>query len=58
MITVKLENATAIQLAQFCKRAFPERIKPFTADEAEAYKMMKALDVLREALKDQGVFPR
>jgi hypothetical protein len=58
MITVQLDEATAAQLAQFCKRALIERVEPFSADEAEARKMMKALGVLRGALKDRGFAPR
>jgi hypothetical protein len=58
MITVKLDEATATQLAQFCKRTMIERVEPFASDEAEAVKMMKALDSLGEALQDQGFDPR
>jgi hypothetical protein len=58
MITINLDNATAAKLAQFCKRAMLERVEAFAADEAEAYKMMKALDGLKKALADQGFAPR
>jgi hypothetical protein len=58
MITINLDNTTAAQLAEFCKRAMPERVEAFAADEAEAYNMMKALDGLKEALADQGFDPR
>jgi hypothetical protein len=58
MITVKLDEATATQLAQFCKRAMIERVEPFASDEGEAYEMMKAIEELGEALKDRGFEPR
>jgi hypothetical protein len=58
MIAINLDKATAAQLSQFCKRAMIERVGPFAADRVEASKMMKALDVLRAALEDQGFAPR
>jgi hypothetical protein len=58
MIAVKLDEATVKQLARFCKRAMIERVEPFAADEAEAIKMLKALDALGAALADQGFAPR
>jgi hypothetical protein len=57
-ITVKLDEHTAMRLAQLCKRAIVERIEPFAANEAEACEMMKAIDALHNALYDQGFDPR
>jgi hypothetical protein len=58
MITVKIDGAAAARLAVFCKRATPGRVEPFAAGEAEAREMMRALDALRGALRDQGFDPR
>jgi hypothetical protein len=58
MITVQIDESTATQLAMFCKRATIERVGPFSADEGEAYEMMKALEDLRLILQEQGYFFR
>jgi hypothetical protein len=58
LITLQLDETTATQLAQLCKRAIIERVEPFAADEAEAYEMTQALDALRDALQSQGFAPR
>jgi hypothetical protein len=58
MITIKLDEVTAMQLAQFCKRAINERVKSFSANETETNEMMKALNTLREELLKEGFNPR
>jgi hypothetical protein len=58
MIVLRVEEKTAKQLALLCKRAMPERVRPFAADTAEAGAMLLALEDLGRALEDQGFAPR
>jgi hypothetical protein len=58
VITLQLDETTAAQLAQFCKRANCERVEPFAANAIELGAMLRALNALREALKSQGFDPR
>jgi hypothetical protein len=58
MIVLRVEERTAKQLAQLCKRAMPERMEPFAADAAEAGAMLLALEDLGRALEEQGFAPR
>jgi hypothetical protein len=46
------------KLALLCKRSIVERVMPFAEDEAEARKMMRALNKLRYELADRGFAPR
>jgi hypothetical protein len=54
----EISSTTATQLATLCKRAFFERVLPFAADEAEAHKMLRALEELSKVLAEQGFSPR
>jgi hypothetical protein len=58
MIVLRVEEQTAKRLALLCKRAMPERVKPFAADAAEAGAMQLALEDLGRALEEQGFAPR
>jgi hypothetical protein len=58
MITVTVEATTAKRLALLCKRAMPERVRPFAADSVEACAMLLALGHLGAALEKQGFAPR
>jgi hypothetical protein len=58
MITVAMDEKTAKTLALLCKRAMPERVRPFAADTTEACAMLLALEELGAALEKQGFAPR
>jgi hypothetical protein len=58
MITVRIKETAAAQLAQFCKRAFFQRVKVFASNETETCLMTEALEELRAALEEQGFSPR
>ncbi|MBO9136900.1 hypothetical protein J5289_21685 [Rhizobium sp. B230/85] len=57
-IQIELDDIQALALANFCKRAFIERVQPFSQSENEAWQMVYAIDALRFALEKAGWFPR
>lgn len=57
-IVVELDNNQAEALAQFCKRSFVDRVRPFSASEEEAWQMVDAIGELRAALAKAGWAPR
>lgn len=64
-LTLDLEPEVAWQLAQFCKRvgfsqAFDLTEAHLDREErnARAYQMLRGLDLVAGALRDQGVSPR
>lgn len=58
MVEVKIDDGTAKYLSLFCKRALIDRVRPFSADESEAVKMLEALDNLKLLLEGEGVVAR
>jgi hypothetical protein len=58
LIKLEISETAAAMLALFCKRTIVERVEAFAAHEAEAYKMMKALEDLQRVLEKQGYSPR
>lgn len=57
-IVVELDDSQAEALAQFCKRSFLDRVRPFSASEEEAWQMVDAIAELRVALAKTGWAPR
>jgi hypothetical protein len=55
---VELTDEQALALAELCKRAFIERVRPFAADDAEAWQMLEALEQVGRALAQDGYAPR
>lgn len=57
-IAIELDYTQAEALAQFCKRSFIDRVRPFSASEEEAWQMVYAIQELRHALAEAGFAPR
>jgi hypothetical protein len=57
-ITVTLSDEQAWAFAQFLKRVCFSDYKDRAASQAEAYTMVGAGEVIREALREQGYAPR
>jgi len=57
-MNVELTDEEALALAQMCKRAFFERVRPFAENDAEARLMLSALRSVRDALDYSGFSPR
>lgn len=57
-IVVKLDDSQAEALAQFCKRSFVDRVRPFSSSKDEAWQMVDAIEQLRLALAEAGWSPR
>ncbi|MCB2403567.1 DUF7706 family protein [Rhizobium ruizarguesonis] len=57
-ITLELYDTQAEALAQFCKRSFIDRVRPFSSSEDEAWQMVDAIGELRSALAKAGWAPR
>lgn len=57
-ITVELSEPQAAALSQFVKRVRHDICRELASDDAEAFDMLDALDVIRAALSDAGYSPR
>lgn len=57
-ITVELSEPQAAALAQFVKRMRHDIARGIASDDAEAFDMLDALDVIRAALAEKGHAPR
>ncbi|MGO6990384.1 DUF7706 family protein [Rhizobium johnstonii] len=57
-ITLELNDTQAEALAQFCKRTFVDRMRPFSSSKDEAWQMVDAIGELRVALAKAGWAPR
>lgn len=57
-ILVELNDIQAEALAQFCKRTFVDRLRPFSSSKDEAWQMVDAIGELRSALAKAGWAPR
>lgn len=57
-IVIELDDTQAEALAQFCKRTFVDRLRPFSSSKDEAWQMVDAIGELRAALAKAGWAPR
>lgn len=57
-IEVELSPEQAEGLSQFVKRVRHDICRELASDDAEAFNMLDALDVIRAALAEQGYSPR
>jgi len=57
-IDIELTDDEALAFAQFLKRVGIGNYKPLAESEEEAWKMMSAGELIRNALADAGVSPR
>ncbi|MGV8939502.1 MAG: DUF7706 family protein [Allorhizobium sp.] len=57
-IVVELDDIQAEALAQFCKRSFIDRVRPFLSSKEEAWLMVDAIGELRAALAKAEWAPR
>lgn len=57
-VSFELSDPLALALAQFCKRVGWQEFRANAVDEAEAYEIRAAVDVLARALSEAGYSPR
>ena len=57
-IEFELPRAQALALAQMVKRITFDRVRENAVDDAETYRMLDAIYVLRKALEEAGFAPR
>lgn len=58
MNKITIDHDTCRALAQFCKRSNFDRVREFSENEEEAWRMLEALRVLRSELGRSGYNPR
>jgi hypothetical protein len=57
-ITVELTDELAWDLAQFAKRLTFDAARECAQDQAEAYRIIQAVEAVRKALAEAGYSPR
>ncbi|MGO4569070.1 hypothetical protein AB4Z52_29485 [Rhizobium sp. 2YAF20] len=54
-IAIELDDTQAEALAQFCKRSFIDRVRPFSEDEEDAWRMVYAIQEFACSARKSGV---